>query len=135
MSDKVFISYSEYGNLLNCLVDKLKDVKGLKYIYGIPKGGLPIAVHLAHHLDLRLVETNEVYERDKEEILIVDDIVDTGETMSRFKDVDSHYPMVASLFYKTESEIVPDYYAKSIGHIWIVFPWEKSDEKPNRSGY
>lgn len=62
-------------------------------------------------------------------ILIIDDIIDTGETASYVLDMlKSALPeteiKIAALFYKKSSKVKPDYYAAETTD-WIVFPWEK----------
>jgi len=79
---KRIITYYEYGNLLNKLVELLKSVN-IDCVYGIPRGGLPIAVHLSHHLDISIANCELIawdFYRDKK-LLIVDDILDTGKTI------------------------------------------------------
>lgn len=61
-------------------------------------------------------------------ILIVDDLVDSGRSLSFvLKMIQEHAPhatiKTAALFYKTCSIIKPDYYAQETTD-WIVFPWE-----------
>jgi len=128
MVKKEFYSYSDYESLLNELVTKLKNDSRMKYIrnvYGIPRGGLPIAVHLSHFLKLNFL-TNP-FEKMIEETIIVDDIADTGLTLKKYG---SLY-LTATLFYKPKSEIKPNFYIEETRN-WIVFPWEKADEIPNR---
>ena len=128
MVEKEFWSYSDYETLMRKLVTKLKNNKRMKYIrnvYGIPRGGLPIAVHLSHFLKLNFL-TNP-FDKMHEETLIVDDIADTGITLKKYG---SLY-LFATLFYKPRSEVKPDFYLIETTK-WIVFPWETSDEIPNR---
>lgn len=61
-------------------------------------------------------------------ILIVDDLVDSGRSLSYvLKMIQEHAPhatvRTAALFYKKCSTIKPDYYAQETTD-WIVFPWE-----------
>lgn len=128
MAEKEFLSYSYYEDLLYELVEKLKNdtkMKHIRNVYGIPRGGLPIAVHLSHFLDLNFL-TNP-FEKMHEETLIVDDIADTGLTLKKYG---SLY-LTATLFYKPKSEVKPDFYIHETTY-WIVFPWERPDEIPNR---
>ena len=67
-----------------------------------------------------------------ESILIVDDIIDSGETMSTIHEYfQYHYPEVdirtAGLIYKSHtSKHKPDYYGIEIeNNDWVVFPWER----------
>lgn len=62
-------------------------------------------------------------------ILIIDDLVDSGKTMSFIKtllerELTEATIKTAVLFYKSKtSKIVPDYYVQETDE-WIVFPWE-----------
>ena len=57
MSDKVFISWSEYELYIDRIADwvKYKCDEDIGAIYGLPRGGLPIAVSLSHRLDLPIL--------------------------------------------------------------------------------
>ncbi len=62
-------------------------------------------------------------------VLILDDIIDSGETMKEvLKVLNSNYPLVkfkiASLFYKKTALIKPDYTLHEANE-WIEFFWEK----------
>ncbi|MBI2063966.1 MAG: hypothetical protein HYT65_03180 [Candidatus Yanofskybacteria bacterium] len=99
--------------------------KNFKSIYGIPKGGLPLAVKLAHLLDVSLILNKDDMTRDT---LIVDDIVDTGGTVERLLSSLGHGFRVASIFCNEES-VKPDFYARKKTK-WVRFPWET--EKTSR---
>ena len=139
MSNKYLVTYTKYGHLIDQLVKQIQstvfaDGWGLKYVYGIPKGGLPIAVHLAHHLGLYLIDNKPLFsEKIKtigyRNILIVDDVADTGKTLEEYSMFTS-----ATLFYKKQSTVRPTYFVETTDK-WIVFPWETLDEIPNRPGY
>lgn len=65
-------------------------------------------------------------------ILIVDDIADSGETMNyalnKFKGNGCEKVQTASIFYKPCSKFKPDYFAEEVEEtIWIVQPWETLD--------
>lgn len=128
MDEKLFLSYNDYYGLLVLLLEKIESSslrKNFKYIHGIPRGGLPIAIHLSHHLGLEFVEN--MSRPIHEYTLVVDDIADTGITLEK-------YPLVAAtatLFYKKRSSVKPTFYILETNK-WVVFPWEKTDEEPNR---
>lgn len=123
------ITYTEYSTLLNklCLMIKIgrkKDDTVLEYVYGPPRGGLPLAVHLSHHLKLKFVIE---ISRDTWPLLLIDDIVDSGKTFSSILEVlpfSERYIKTAALFYNETSIIKPDFYA-AITNRWIIFPWEE----------
>jgi len=132
---KELITYKQYGNLVNELVEKIRegiDVSKLKLIYTFMRGGSPIAVHLSHYLDLPVLtdETDYYFPAGGcDKILVVDDIADTGKTLDGFQFL---FP-TATLFYKPRSIVIPTFYSKEVpSNVWVVMPWERSDEEPNR---
>lgn len=59
--------------------------------------------------------------------IIVDDIVDTGETLLHYKSGAYSTYEVVTMFYREGSLVKPDYYfAKKEGE-WIQFPWEEKE--------
>ena len=86
-------------------------------IYGIPRGGLIVAVYLSHITGMPIVS------KPQPDTLIVDDIVDSGNTVRDYVG-DGYY--VAVLYYNTKCNIRPN--------IWIYekkdfvkFPWENDE--------
>ena len=141
--EKIIITYDIYDHMMDNLVEQIEFSKlytKIKYVYGPPRGGLPIAVHLAHHLDLKFIILNQLGALDSHEldrVLIVDDIADTGKTLNDFKrafKIMDASLTTATLFVKDRSIIKPDFYVEETTD-WIVYPWEKINEKPNREGY
>jgi len=110
---------------------------GKKYseIWPVPMGGYPVAVVLSNILQIPI--SNYL----KSHSLIVDDIIDSGKTLSNY-DNDK-----AVLLVKNNKENEVTYYAEKIEG-WIKFPWEKENdiedtvirqiefigENPNREG-
>ena len=87
-------------------------------IYGIPRGGLCLAVALSHKLNL------EVLSEPKENILIVDDIYDSGKTLN------SYNKYIGSKYFVLISKSKPTWWHTV--HLlckdqWIIFPWEDKD--------
>ena len=86
-------------------------------IYGIPRGGLCLAVALSHKLKINLIS------EPKKNSLIVDDVYETGITLNTFKDIEG------AMFFVLFSKIKPKWW--NTVHIskekeWIVFPWENA---------
>ena len=99
------------------IADFLKD-KHVKKVYGVPRGGLIPAVMLSHFLEIPLILNKKEIDG---ETVIVDDIVDTGKTISKLP----RRGRLVSLFYKPHSIITPDFYArKAENDEWVVFPFE-----------
>ena len=84
-------------------------------IYGIPRGGLCLAVALSHKLKVDLIS------KPIKNSLIVDDIYETGITLNPFKNIDGAKFFV--LFSKSDPIWWNTLY-KSDKDEWIVFPWE-----------
>ena len=127
---KEFITWEQYDNYINKIfdwVDQLQRYQGLELgaVYGLPRGGLPIAVSLSHRLNLPLLM--DYYDRkivtDKQ-ILVVDDIADTGETL---KDFQNKHNVICTFHYHEQSIVKPDFYCEEKGDKWIVYPWETED--------
>ena len=86
-------------------------------IYGIPRGGLCLAVALSHKLKINLIS------EPIKNSLIVDDIYETGITLNTFKDIDG------AMFFVLFSKIKPTWWNTvyvSEEKEWIVFPWENT---------
>jgi len=127
MVKKEYVSWEDFENLCQELAKRIKNSgKQIKRVYGIPRGGLPIAVRLSHILDIDL--TLDPYMAE----LIVDDVSDTGGTIPRF----FHKGQIVACFHiKKNTEHVPDIWIKEIERdTWIVYPWEESEE-PDRKDY
>ena len=128
---KTYISYKQYEEMVDKISVWVKHISGeidnIGAIYGLPRGGLPIAVELSHRLDLPLLMN--YYDRkvvtDKK-ILVVDDIADTGNTL---KDFGNKHNIICTLLYHQQSIVKPDYYVEEKGDKWIVYPWEEKDSK------
>jgi hypoxanthine phosphoribosyltransferase len=87
------------------------------WIYGIPRGGLVLAVALSHKLDKPLVETPCT---DWNRILVVDDISDSGETLMALLP-----KLSATIHYNTQSKFRPLAWVHTKRTMdWIVYPWE-----------
>ena len=127
LDDKESEDYIKDLNLILDWVDQLTRYQNLdiQAVYGLPRGGLPIAVSLSHKLNLPLLM--DYYDRkivtDKK-ILVVDDIADTGHTL---KDFENKHNVICTFHYHTQSIIVPNYWVHEKGDDWIVYPWECDD--------
>ena len=87
--------------------DYMKVFHKHKYVYGVPTGGIPVAILFAKGTGLELIETLDNYIPD--EVLIVDDIIDSGKTRAYYLE----YCFI-SLWNKEKD-----------GGEWIEFPWER----------
>jgi len=85
-------------------------------VYGIPAGGLVLATYLHYRLSLPLLLA------PTKDTLVVDDIVDSGQTMSHYI-IKGNF--TASLFYKNNSLHEPHIWLREKTDKWIHFPWEE----------
>ena len=86
-------------------------------IYGIPRGGLCLAVALSHKLKVNLIS------EPRRNSLIVDDVYETGITLNTYKDIEG------AMFFVLFSKIKPIWWNTvflSKKSEWIVFPWENN---------
>ena len=86
-------------------------------IYGVPRGGLCLAVALSHKLKIELIS------KPIKNSLIVDDVYETGLTLTTYKDIEG------AVFFVLFSKIKPTWWNSvfiSKKRQWIVFPWENT---------
>lgn len=123
---KVYITWKAVENFVD-LVDKTVREKypNVTGVYGIPRGGLILAVMLSHKLSVPLLMS------PTEDCLIVDDICDSGESLLHYVKNSSspNKPkyITATMVYKDNRlGIKPDMYSRVKGEDWIIFSWESS---------
>ena len=107
-------TWSEFDKSVDYIVKKCKFLE-FSGIYGVPRGGLCLAVALSHKLKINLI-TEPI-----KNSLIVDDVYETGITLNAFKDIEG------AMFFVLFSKIEPIWWNTvniSEKKEWIVFPWE-----------
>lgn len=107
------------------VVELAKQIKKSKIritnIYGLPRGGIIVGVRLSHLLDKPLI-TN--WEDHNDNTLIVDDCVDSGQTLAG--KACACIWNIAVLVYSPKASFEPSFWVKKkTSNEWIVFPWEK----------
>jgi hypoxanthine phosphoribosyltransferase len=149
--DKILYSWSDFNSDISLIYSQIINSNIPDYIVGVKRGGLIPAIALSHHLnkplimmscqlrdgrdnEVRLYEVEEI-SREKN-ILIVDDICDSGITLSKImtKFISDGFNIdnikTSALFYNTEQNFVVDYTGRTINRNidqrWIIFPWEKT---------
>ncbi len=143
----LYISWKEvYSACLKIFSEIMRDQLKINCIIAISRGGMIPAAILANCLGVRkvIIVNVKLYEEigikgrleidrsldleniDASTVLIVDDIVDTGETMEKVKEYVANYVQkiyTAALFVKEWSRVKPDYYVYETTR-WVIFPWE-----------
>ena len=141
-----YISWAEYGNLAEALAKKVRAASArFDLVVGIARGGIPVAMVVSDQLDVpidfinvksytgiarratpKVLSTLTEHVSGKS-ILLVDDLVDQGYTLSFVKSyLESQSPSAlktAVLFKKPWSKAEPDFYLEVVDK-WIVFPFE-----------
>jgi len=129
--EKILLTWGEYILIVDELYKQIKKSKiKFNYIYGIPRGGMIPAVILSHKLNINCIVEDQISYAKKGKLLIVDDIIDTGNTIQSAIDYFKLFSgikiiKVASIFKHKKTIFKPDFYVKENSN-WIVFPYEKS---------
>ena len=111
-----YFTWSEFDKSVEHIAKECKDLK-FSGIYGVPRGGLCLAVALSHKLKINLIS------EPIRNSLIVDDVYETGYTLNNFKHIDG------ARFFVLFSKIKPSWWNTvniSNKREWIVFPWENT---------
>ena len=126
--DKRYLNWNDVDRAINRIVASINS-SGVKFeaVGGLPRGGLIPAVILSHRLSVPFVAQANI-SSVVGDILVVDDICDTGRTLKRFKFEDNIY--TAALHWKQSAEYQPHYFWEiAYENEWIVYPWENKDSK------
>ena len=109
-----YFTWSEFDRAVEDIANKCR-FKEFSGIYGVPRGGLCLAVALSHKLKINLIS------EPIKNSLIVDDIYETGITLKAFKHIEG------AMFFVLFSKVSPTWWNSvhiSEKNEWIVFPWE-----------
>ncbi|EAJ5686338.1 phosphoribosyltransferase [Campylobacter lari] len=140
-----YYSYEEFQKEIIPLTRRVKEEFNPDVLLAIARGGMTLGHFLAEGLGNRnLFSLNSIHYEDTQKldtikifnipdltiykkILLVDDIIDSGETMIEIKRVlMEKYPhlelKVASVFYKPSALLIPEFCVKEAKE-WIKFFW------------
>lgn len=111
--NKQYLTHAETMELASDLHERISEFAGATpiKIYPVPRGGVPVAYLLSSLGDYEIVNSPE------EALVIVDDIVDSGETRRRY--IESYRPFA---FISLVHQLTP-----IEEKTWIVFPWEQEE--------
>lgn len=144
--EKLYYSYDLFKEDTKELVKKSKDYEP-DVLLAIARGGLTLAHLMSEAMNMRNLYTlNSIHYEGElkldtfnifnipdishaKKVLIIDDIVDSGETMEEIlKILKEKFPYVefrlATLFYKKTAVLQPDYTVREATQ-WINFFWEE----------
>jgi xanthine phosphoribosyltransferase len=140
-----FYSYEEFKVDVNQLAKEIKPYEP-DVILAVARGGMTLghflsealemrslyAINSIHYEETRKLDTIQIFNipdlSKAKRVVIVDDIIDSGETMIEIKRVlGQMYPeidfKVASVFYKEKALLRPDFAAREATE-WIEFFWD-----------
>ena len=143
--EKLYYSYELFKEDTQKLVDMCRDFEP-EILLAVARGGLTLSHLMAQALNMRNLYTlNSIHYEGElkldtfnifnipdlshaKKVLIIDDIVDSGETMREIlKVLKEKFPNVqfklATLFYKKTAVIQPDFSVREANE-WIDFFWE-----------
>ena len=141
-----YVSWDEVQMLCRQLAARIHAERpDLIRILAITRGGLFPAGILARELNIKLIETvgmesysssdmtagqsevrvlKEFNQRFAHNVLVVDDLADTGNTLKELKK-SLVKPVIATLFVKPQGAGMVDYYAEDVvQETWVRFPWD-----------
>jgi hypoxanthine phosphoribosyltransferase len=109
------LTWQQFDLAVSALAERFQD-RSIPGIYGVPRGGLCLAVALSHALELPLLMAPE------SRCLIVDEVFETGQTLAVLR---QQWPDAA--FAVWVSKISPAWWEAvdvTNSQEWLVFPWE-----------
>ena len=121
-----FFSWSDFDKSVDYIANQCK-FWSISGVYGVPRGGLCLAVALSHKLSIPLAE------KPIKNSLIVDDVYETGLTLSNFKNIEGvNFFVLVSKKEPIWWNTVTLTYQKE----WIIFPWEnKTNQLKDENEY
>ena len=111
MSSYNYLDWFDFDLAISRLHDQYKN-KTYSGIYGVPRGGLILAVALSHSLKLKYLDKPE------KNCLWIDDIIDSEQTYDKYNNKCKDYCCWVS---KKQSD---KYFSLLLTDNWVVFPWE-----------
>ena len=142
----IFYSYDEFAVDAKKMAKQIKDEFDPEVILAVARGGLTLGHSLAVALENRnLFTLNSIHYEDTNKldtiqifnvpdlskytkILLVDDIIDSGESMVEIKrELLKRYPnldiKIATVFYKEKALLLPEFKVKE-AHDWVEVFWD-----------
>ncbi|MCL5419996.1 MAG: hypothetical protein M1354_03935 [Candidatus Marsarchaeota archaeon] len=146
MKEPIYVGWESYGRMALSLARKIEKSGGMfDLVIGIARGGIPLSMVLADHLNLKMDMVNVksytgIEERVKpailstintrlegKHILLVDDLIEHGDTMVVLSSYLARKKpsglATAVMFTKPWNRFKPDFSVREVDR-WVVFPWE-----------
>ena len=126
---KQYIGWQSFLRDVDYLIRNIEESKKqFKYIYAVPRGGLIVGTILSYKFNLPMLTTVEhMFTKPLMDVLMVDDIVDHGNTLLDFHE--RGYSIASVYFRKETAKFFPDYYGSIIEDLnWLVFPYDNNPD-------
>mgnify|MGYP003630627082 CR=1 FL=1 len=130
MAEKIQYSWEWVNIQLDNIGEKLEAIERPQFVTGIPRGGLIPAVLVSHKFKIPYIGLEAAKTLPgalKKEVLVLDDISDSGNTL---KQIERHNFITATLAVRYNSLYIPTYIGTTIrDDHWLEFPWENTDSE------
>lgn len=122
--EKIYLTWRDIEDAIESIAYRIKTSKiEFSSITGLYRGGLVPAVMLSHKLNIPYKETPSIGN-----ILVVDDICDSGNTLRKFTNEPNIY--TATIHHKQSASVEPNFWYSLVqDKDWIVYPWERNDSE------
>lgn len=121
--EKEYVTWEDVERFVDHVDFNLRTKHQISGVYGLPRGGLVLAVMISHYMNIPLLMS------PADNCIIVDDICDSGESLIHYTKNSSgdnpHDYYIATMYYKPNSLVRPDTWYSKKSDKWIVFPWEE----------
>ncbi len=115
---KQIYTWDEFDDDVWKIIDWIKEnKKSYNGVFGIPRGGLVLAISLSHELDIPLLLGGV-----NEKSLVVDDVADSGNAIRPY--MERSKCDVITLHRSKHCQLNPTFWVNNSKN-WVVYPWEK----------
>lgn len=121
-----------FNSDINILVKKIEDINKYKGVYGVPRGGLLLAMCISERCDIPLLDELPDTENSIFPVLVVDDIIDSGLTREKYSEYD-FICLHSRIDYNSFCNMFPDNVMTKYVNIldrdaWVDYWWEKEND-------
>ena len=113
------LSWAQFDQAVHHLASRFSG-SAVSGVYGVPRGGLCLAVAISHAIDRPLLTAPQP------SALMVDDVYETGRTLQALK-----VQVPQASFAVWVSKVRPDWWVAAevaASSEWLVFPWENLEQ-------
>lgn len=111
---KMQLTWAHFAELCSDLVKRVQHPENVTGVYGVPNGGIYVAIRIATLLNVPILSTPSTG------CIVVDDVVDTGALLME------HHRAGYECHALVRKPAGPDFGIKGVPvhEEWVVFPWE-----------